>query len=48
VIGVEAAAGMTTSLQQNKIVTLDSVGLFADGALLSRQLEQKPFVSVVN
>jgi threonine dehydratase len=34
VIGVEAAdaAGMTTSLQQNKIVTLDSVGLFADGA----------------
>ena len=34
VIGVEAAdaAGMTTSLQQKKIVTLDSVGLFADGA----------------
>jgi len=34
VIGVEAedAAGMTTSLQQGKRVTLEQVGLFADGA----------------
>lgn len=34
VIGVEAAdaAGMTTSLKEGKITTLDSVGLFADGA----------------
>lgn len=34
VIGVEAAdaAGMTTSLQEGKVVTLPSVGLFADGA----------------
>lgn len=34
VIGVEAAdaAGMTTSIQAGKVVTLDSVGLFADGA----------------
>lgn len=34
VIGVEAAdaAGMTTSLREGKQVTLDSVGLFADGA----------------
>lgn len=34
VIGVEAAdaAGMTTSLRAGKIVTLPSVGLFADGA----------------
>jgi len=34
VIGVEAAdaAGMTTSLKEGKIVTLDHVGLFADGA----------------
>lgn len=34
VIGVEAAdaAGMTTSLREGKVVTLDSVGLFADGA----------------
>lgn len=34
VIGVEAAdaAGMTVSLQEGKIVTLPSVGLFADGA----------------
>jgi threonine dehydratase len=34
VIGVEAedAAGMTTSLQQDKLVTLPTVGLFADGA----------------
>ena len=34
VIGVEAAdaAGMTTSIQEGKIVTLPSVGLFADGA----------------
>jgi threonine dehydratase len=38
VIGVEAAdaAGMTTSIQQNKIVTLDSVGLFADGAAVKK------------
>lgn len=34
VIGVEAAdaAGMTTSMQEGKVVTLQSVGLFADGA----------------
>eukprot|EP00536_Pseudo-nitzschia_multiseries_P009856 jgi/Psemu1/201919/e_gw1.287.42.1 len=34
VIGVEAAdaAGMTASLKQGKVVTLDHVGLFADGA----------------
>lgn len=34
IIGVEAAdaAGMTTSIQNGKITTLDSVGLFADGA----------------
>ena len=34
VIGVEAAdaAGMTASLEQGKVVTLPSVGLFADGA----------------
>ena len=34
VIGVEAvdAAGMTTSLQAKKVVTLSHVGLFADGA----------------
>lgn len=34
VIGVEAAdaAGMTTSLKEGKVVTLPSVGLFADGA----------------
>lgn len=34
VIGVEAedAAGMTTSLREGRVVTLDSVGLFADGA----------------
>jgi len=34
VIGVEAAdaAGMTTSMQQGRVVTLPSVGLFADGA----------------
>ena len=34
VIGVEAAdaAGMTTSLQEGRVVTLPSVGLFADGA----------------
>ena len=34
VVGVEArdAAGMTTSLEQGKVVTLDEVGLFADGA----------------
>lgn len=34
VIGVEAidAAGMTASLKEGKIVTLDHVGLFADGA----------------
>ena len=34
VIGVEAAdaAGMTASLQAGQVVTLDSVGLFADGA----------------
>ena len=34
VIGVEAddAAGMTESLKQGKVVTLDNVGLFADGA----------------
>eukprot|EP00980_Cylindrotheca_fusiformis_P018485 scaffold6124_cov122-Cylindrotheca_fusiformis.AAC.4 len=34
VIGVEAAdaAGMTASLKAGKVVTLDSVGLFADGA----------------
>eukprot|EP00560_Eucampia_antarctica_P007129 CAMPEP_0197823400 /NCGR_PEP_ID=MMETSP1437-20131217/726_1 /TAXON_ID=49252 ORGANISM="Eucampia antarctica, Strain CCMP1452" /NCGR_SAMPLE_ID=MMETSP1437 /ASSEMBLY_ACC=CAM_ASM_001096 /LENGTH=621 /DNA_ID=CAMNT_0043422541 /DNA_START=247 /DNA_END=2112 /DNA_ORIENTATION=+ len=34
VIGVEAAdaAGMTASLREGQVVTLDSVGLFADGA----------------
>jgi len=34
VIGVEAedAAGMTESIRQGKVVTLDHVGLFADGA----------------
>jgi len=34
VIGVEAAdaAGMTRSLEKGEVVTLDSVGLFADGA----------------
>jgi len=34
VIGVEAedAAGMTASIRDGKVVTLDSVGLFADGA----------------
>ena len=34
VIGVEAtdAAGMTASLREGKVVTLDNVGLFADGA----------------
>ena len=34
VIGVEAedAAGMTTSLRQGRLTTLDSVGIFADGA----------------
>ena len=34
VIGVEAedAAGMTESMKQGKVVTLDNVGLFADGA----------------
>lgn len=34
VIGVEAAdaAGMTASIKAGKRVTLDSVGLFADGA----------------
>lgn len=34
VIGVEAAdaAGMTASIQAGKVVTLESVGLFADGA----------------
>jgi threonine dehydratase len=34
VIGVEAAdaAGMTKSLEAGKVVTLDTVGLFADGA----------------
>jgi len=34
VIGVESidAAGMTTSLKEGKVVTLDHVGLFADGA----------------
>jgi threonine dehydratase len=34
VIGVEAAdaAGMTTSLREGKVVTLPSVGIFADGA----------------
>jgi threonine dehydratase len=34
VIGVEAAdaAGMTTSMREGKVVTLQSVGLFADGA----------------
>lgn len=34
IIGVEAedAAGMTSSLREGKIVTLPSVGLFADGA----------------
>mmetsp|Transcript_24806 Transcript_24806/g.58205 ORF Transcript_24806/g.58205 Transcript_24806/m.58205 type:complete len:603 (-) Transcript_24806:66-1874(-) len=34
VIGVEAidAAGMTTSLKEGQVVTLDHVGLFADGA----------------
>ena len=33
-IGVEAAdaAGMTASLKVGKVVTLDNVGLFADGA----------------
>lgn len=34
IIGVEAAdaAGMTESMRQGEVVTLDSVGLFADGA----------------
>ena len=34
VIGVEAedAAGMTTSLRQGRLTTLESVGIFADGA----------------
>eukprot|EP00966_Prymnesium_polylepis_P153435 3543804-Prymnesium_polylepis.2 len=34
VIGVEAedAAGMTTSLQNGRLTTLDTVGIFADGA----------------
>ena len=34
VIGVEAAdsAGMTESLKAGKVITLDRVGLFADGA----------------
>mmetsp|Transcript_42039 Transcript_42039/g.98493 ORF Transcript_42039/g.98493 Transcript_42039/m.98493 type:complete len:603 (-) Transcript_42039:170-1978(-) len=34
VIGVEAAdaAGMTASIKEGRVVTLDSVGLFADGA----------------
>lgn len=34
VIGVEAAdaAGMTASIRDGKVVTLPSVGLFADGA----------------
>ena len=34
IIGVEAAdaAGMTASLKEGKVVTLESVGLFADGA----------------
>lgn len=34
VIGVEAAdaAGMTASLSEGRVVTLNSVGLFADGA----------------
>lgn len=34
IIGVEAAdaAGMTTSIQEDKVTTLDTVGLFADGA----------------
>ncbi len=34
IIGVEAddAAGMTASLREGRVVTLDSVGLFADGA----------------
>jgi len=38
VIGVEAAdaAGMTTSIRAGKLVTLDSVGLFADGAAVRR------------
>jgi threonine dehydratase len=37
-IGVEAcdAAAMTRSLEQGKIITLDSVGLFADGAAVKR------------
>jgi threonine dehydratase len=38
VIGVESAdaAGMTASLREGKLVTLDSVGLFADGAAVRR------------
>ena len=38
VIGVEAedAAGMTESLRAGKVVTLDSVGLFADGAAVRK------------
>jgi len=37
-IGVEAAdaAGMTASLEAGRVVTLDSVGLFADGAAVKR------------
>lgn len=38
VIGVEAedAAGMTESLRRDKVVELDSVGLFADGAAVKK------------
>ena len=42
VIGVEStdAAGMTTSLAEGKLVTLPSVGLFADGAAVKRVGEE--------
>eukprot|EP00466_Bigelowiella_natans_P001395 jgi/Bigna1/58043/fgenesh1_pm.49_\ len=38
VIGVEAAdaAGMTRSIEENEVVTLDHVGIFADGAAVKR------------
>lgn len=42
IIGVEAAdaAGMTASLKAGKLVTLDKVGLFADGAAVKRVGEE--------
>ena len=44
VIGVEAidAAGMTASLKAGKVVTLDHVGLFADGAAV-KTIGEEPF-----